>query len=67
LFFVITGYKFRPAVDNPYLPVDTAEGDEDAEFGMGESQSASPSHAEDLRSTSKDAELEMVAPPPGRL
>jgi len=30
LFFVITGYKFRPALDNPYLPVrsETLEGDE---------------------------------------
>jgi hypothetical protein len=21
LFFVVTGFKFRPAIDNPYLPV----------------------------------------------
>lgn len=25
LFYVITGYKFRPSVDNPYLPVDSED------------------------------------------
>jgi len=24
-FYVITGYKFRPASDNPYLPVNTED------------------------------------------
>jgi energy-coupling factor transporter transmembrane protein EcfT len=35
LFFVITGYKFRPAEDNPYLPV-TSEGLEGEEYGLEE-------------------------------
>jgi len=33
LFFVVTGYKFKPARDNPYLPV-SAEGDEGGEYGL---------------------------------
>ena len=33
LFFVVTGFKFRPAVDNPYLPVRT-ENAEGGEFGL---------------------------------
>ena len=35
LFFTITGYKFRPAVDNPYLPVRT-EDSEAGEYGLDE-------------------------------
>ena len=27
LFFVVTGFKFRPATDNPYLQVPTEEED----------------------------------------
>ena len=37
LFFVVTGSKFRPAVDNPYLPVRADEGEEGREgeeFGL---------------------------------
>jgi hypothetical protein len=26
IFYVVTGYKFKPAVDNPYLPVRSDEG-----------------------------------------
>ena len=33
LFFVVTGFKFRPAVDNPYLPVRT-ENAESGEYGL---------------------------------
>ena len=33
LFYVITGYKFRPAVDNPYIPVRT-ETLEAQEYGL---------------------------------
>lgn len=33
LFYVITGYNFRPAVDNPYFPVRTEE-NEAAEYGL---------------------------------
>lgn len=33
VFFVVTGYSFRPAVDNPYLLVGAEEG-EDNEFGL---------------------------------
>ena len=33
LFFVVTGYKFKPARDNPYLPL-RAEGDEGGEYGL---------------------------------
>lgn len=33
LFFVVTGYKFRPSLDNPYLPVST-EGLEGDEYGL---------------------------------
>lgn len=25
VFYVVTGYKFQPAVDNPYLPVSSEE------------------------------------------
>ena len=35
VFFVITGYKFQPAPDNPYLQVPTEE-DEDEEVEMEE-------------------------------
>ncbi|KAJ1430033.1 transmembrane receptor [Ochromonadaceae sp. CCMP2298] len=35
LFFVVTGYKFRPAEDNPYLPV-RSEGLEGEEYGLEE-------------------------------
>lgn len=42
LFFVITGFKFRPAVDNPYLPVARSEGSEgDAEYGLEDDDSSS--------------------------
>lgn len=38
LFFVVTGFNFRPAVDNPYLAVNADEGpdgmDADSEFGL---------------------------------
>jgi G protein-coupled receptor 107 len=36
LFFVVTGYKFRPAVDNPYIAVDSDEneGEEGGEYGL---------------------------------
>ena len=33
IFFVVTGYKFRPAIDNPYLPV-RSEGAESGEYGL---------------------------------
>ena len=33
LFFVVTGYKFRPSQDNPYLPVQS-EGLEAEEYGL---------------------------------
>lgn len=33
LFFVVTGYKFKPAKDNPYLPV-RAEDTEGGEYGL---------------------------------
>jgi hypothetical protein len=38
IFFVSTGIKFSPSVDNPYLPVSTGggiEGEEDSEYGLG--------------------------------
>jgi hypothetical protein len=38
LFFVITGYKFRPAIDNPYLAVRT-EDDEGEEYGLKDEES----------------------------
>jgi hypothetical protein len=34
-FYFITGYKFRPALDNPYLPV-SSEGGEGREYGLEE-------------------------------
>ena len=36
-FYVVTGFKFRPAVDNPYLPVrsEDLEGDE---YGLEDGQ-----------------------------
>ena len=33
LFFVVTGFKFRPSVNNPYLPVRSEEA-EGGEFGL---------------------------------
>ena len=41
LFFVVTGVKFRPAVDNPYLPVRT-EGAESGEYGLDEEEDMGP-------------------------
>lgn len=35
LFFTVTGFKFRPAVDNPYLPV-RSEDSEGLEYGLEE-------------------------------
>jgi hypothetical protein len=32
MFFIITGYKFKPAADNPYLRVPTDEDDEEMEM-----------------------------------
>jgi Lung seven transmembrane receptor len=37
IFFVVTGYKFRPAIDNPYLPV-RSEGAESGEYGLDEEE-----------------------------
>lgn len=39
LFFTVTGYKFRPAVDNPYLPV-RSEDSEGLEYGLDEAEEA---------------------------
>ena len=36
-FYVITGYKFQPAIDNPYMPV-RAEAYEGAEYGLEENE-----------------------------
>ena len=33
VFFIITGYQFRPAIDNPYLPV-SSEDFEGKEYGL---------------------------------
>ena len=35
LFYVVTGYKFKPAKDNPYLPV-RGEDEMGGEYGLGE-------------------------------
>ena len=44
LFFVVTGFKFRPAVNNPYLPVRT-EAAEGGEFGLRDDEDELlPSH-----------------------
>jgi hypothetical protein len=37
IFFVVTGFKFRPAVDNPYLQVRT-ESDEGQEYGLNDEE-----------------------------
>eukprot|EP01041_Mallomonas_annulata_P005494 gene5494-11063_t len=34
VFFVVTGFKFRPAPDNPYFPVRSEDGDGDGEYGL---------------------------------
>ena len=39
LFFTITGFKFRPAPDNPYLPVHS-EDQEGAEYGLEDDNEA---------------------------
>lgn len=36
IFFVVTGFKFQPADDNPYLPVRTQDEDGKSEYGLGE-------------------------------
>lgn len=54
-FYVITGYKFRPAEDNPYLPLskeDSEDGPVD-EFGL--------ELGEDIELTAKDH-----TPPPAK-
>lgn len=33
IFYISTGYKFKPAVDNPYLPVHS-EDSEGSEYGL---------------------------------
>mmetsp|Transcript_5156 Transcript_5156/g.11383 ORF Transcript_5156/g.11383 Transcript_5156/m.11383 type:complete len:151 (-) Transcript_5156:224-676(-) len=35
-FYVVTGYKFKPAEDNPYLKVELEDPDELEEFGLDE-------------------------------
>ena len=41
LFYVVTGYKFRPAEDNPYLPL--KKGDDDLEeFGIDDDEDNDP-------------------------
>ena len=41
LFYVVTGYKFRPAEDNPYLPL--KKGDDDLEeFGIEDDEDNDP-------------------------
>ena len=37
LFYVVTGYKFRPAEDNPYLPLKKGDGDLE-EFGIDDDE-----------------------------
>jgi len=36
MFYVLTGYKFRPNAENPYLPVNTMDDEEMEEFGLSE-------------------------------
>ena len=36
LFFVVTGFSFRPAVDNPYLPARSEDDEADREYGLDE-------------------------------
>jgi hypothetical protein len=52
VFFVITGYKFRPAADNPYLQVSADDDDEE-----GEDNSLSDGSSTTRRSTG-EIELE---------
>ena len=36
IFFAVTGFKFRPAPDNPYIPVRMTDTDPEEEFGLKE-------------------------------
>ena len=36
LFFIVTGYKFRPVPDNPYFNVPTDEAADGEEYGLEE-------------------------------
>ncbi|KAH8078839.1 clathrin heavy chain binding protein [Aureococcus anophagefferens] len=41
LFYVVAGYKFRPAEDNPYLPLKKGDGDLE-EFGIDDDEDNDP-------------------------
>lgn len=59
VFFVVTGYKFRPAIDNPYLPVRTEDNEGD-EYGLKDEENTVGIVVTSSANTGANAGLELT-------